>query len=260
MTRGRGTAGVAAVGVVVVVVMVVVLIGLPAIFVHHQYFPHFPSPEECREPTEEECLEESLRGSPVWNDPRLLQVVREEFLTPPSVPAPPLQKNSPPLTLPEAKLVQVVRDKVGTVGFLVATQGVSRGVVATLGGSTGLWVAPHPEKVHAHHHSHAPTHFWHTHACLTTSIPYMNTKQQQCFSLSSLLAALGHTGVVDLFLAGTLPPDVLLHSLVSDRPGVIKAVVTEAGEELNDMLQEYNIGMRHSGYGIGNTTLFIFRT
>ncbi|KAK8400726.1 hypothetical protein O3P69_002494 [Scylla paramamosain] len=57
-----------------------------------------------------------------------------------------------------------------------------------------------------------------------------------------LVAALGQeggvTGVVDLFLASALPPNHLLHALASHPPGRVRALVTEAGEQLVFGLRE----------------------
>ncbi|XP_071533445.1 uncharacterized protein [Panulirus ornatus] len=207
-----------------------------------------------------------LQGSPPWDDPQLLQVVKEEFLWPPEVSSP-TRPHRHPLSPEDTEILKVIRAKFGEVKFVVGVMGVSLGLVEGLVGveaessgltkgvgATGLWVDPKPEDQPGQ--SPLP-HLWYSHACLTSSVPYMNKMGHQCFSLASLLHAAGRPSV-DLVLGHALHPARLLPALCADYDHPVKAVLVQTTGHLAPLLDQYRDKVESYG-AIGNNTMIYLR-
>ncbi|XP_047469138.1 uncharacterized protein LOC125025207 [Penaeus chinensis] len=115
----------------------------------------------CENPSAETCLRDMLEGPPLWNDPQLLQVIKEEFLRPPAH----VQDIPPILEGVEVEVLEAVNRTVGPVNFLVAMVGVNLELVKELSKrATGIWIDPRPWQNPA---PSVVSNMWHTHACLT---------------------------------------------------------------------------------------------
>ncbi|XP_050736549.1 uncharacterized protein LOC127008448 [Eriocheir sinensis] len=241
------------------VVVTVVVVGSATVYHHHNQ-QQLLTPEKCREATEEECLSLMVSGSPLWNDPRLIQVVREDFLTPPSAPSPPPPSTSTPSMTPEEyRVVKLLKDTIGDVKFMVVAGGAYPGVVGELGsGARGLWVEPRPEGTPTPHTPVHPPHFWHTHACPAISIPYLNKRKEQCIPVTSLLRGLGHEGTVDLVLTPIHMLSQVLTPLLYSKPPTVKAAVTGRSKDTLSLLGIHDNDVRQHVLVGNNTTLLLF--
>ncbi|XP_037793925.1 uncharacterized protein LOC119589056 [Penaeus monodon] len=186
----------------------------------------------CENPSAETCLHEMLEGPPVWDDPQLLQVIKEEFLRPPVH----VQDIPPILEGMEVEVLEAVNKTVGPVDFLVATVGVNLELVKELSKrATGIWIDPRPWQNQA---PSVVSNMWHTHACLTPSIPYVNTRHEQCLSLASLLTALGSPRV-DLVLAPGVKMNTVLHPMCDLYPQRPKAILFGRILQPDDIPEEF---------------------
>nr|XP_045584692.1 uncharacterized protein LOC123746885 [Procambarus clarkii] len=237
--------------VAVVVVVVVVCVVVTVVVCLPSASPH--THEDCGVPTEDDCLEEMLLGSPMWDEPQLLQVVKEEFLRPPEAASPTTPVSEDHLTKDDLEIVRKVTAMVGEVEFVVAATGESPALVGTLG-KTGLWLDPRPEDQPGH--SPVP-HLWYSHACLSDTVPYLNKQKQQCISLASLLVALGRPSV-DLVLAHALKPSSVFHALCTQYTHPVKAVMMNQ-MSLQDLLLDQYRDCFVNQYGLGNSTIIFLK-
>ncbi|KAG7172316.1 hypothetical protein Hamer_G009681 [Homarus americanus] len=210
--------------------------------------------EDCGTPEDDDCFQEMLKGSPEWDDPQLLKVVREEFLRAPQVspPPPPPTQRKHNLSEQDQEILKVAKTQLREVRFVVGVAGASPELVEAIGGQ-GLWVDPQPEEQPG-----VPPfpHLWYSHACLTAFVPYLNKHNQQCLSLSSLLHVLGRPHV-DLVLAHTTHPARVLYHLCTNYDRPVKMVVAKKvpdvqilADELQDCLKIFH----HLG---DNITVFL---
>ncbi|XP_027218354.2 uncharacterized protein [Penaeus vannamei] len=193
-----------------------------------------------------------LEGPPLWDDPQLLQVVKEEFLRPPTH----VEDVPPILEGVEVEVLEAINRTVGPLNFVVATVGVNLELVKELSkGATGIWVEPRPWQKPA-----PPTvsNMWHTHACLSPSIPYVNTKHEQCLSLASLLKALDSPRV-DLVLTSGANLDMVLNPLCYMYPQRAKAILVGRILQPEDIPEDYRDCSKSLVHVTGQYSLLVLR-
>ncbi|XP_076040907.1 uncharacterized protein LOC143025318 [Oratosquilla oratoria] len=223
---------------------------------------------------DEGCFTELLRGPPAFDDPRLLSLLREEFLLPPAVGAPattpsPSSSSSPssPFSSPSPSsssssspsssssssvssgegersdfdsILDPVREKIGVPKFLVSTNGTPTEIIQDFvhQGARGLWIEPRSERSGPRQPPRHPQ-LWTSHACLSNnSTAYMNEAGEQCVSLSSLLEAMGRPEV-DLVLCSDVTFEKGVRPLLMQYHGVVKAVLFRRTEDDGQTLEAF---------------------
>ncbi|XP_069952723.1 uncharacterized protein [Cherax quadricarinatus] len=241
---------------VVMVVMGVVTVTVTVALMVPLWFYHTPlhQRQDCGTPTDDECLQELLLGSPTWDDPQLLQVLRQEFLIPPEELYPPAPLPEHHLEKVDQELLKVVKAVLGKVNFVVGVTGVSSALVRAVGGNSGLWVDPQPE----YQPGGSPLpHLWYSHTCLSSTVPYLNKQQQQCVSLASLLHAVGRPSV-DLVLSPTVDAARVMQALCTEYNRPPRVVLVKRTDSLEPLVDQYldRIVGRHD---VGNATFVFFK-
>ncbi|XP_042868480.1 uncharacterized protein LOC122250859 isoform X2 [Penaeus japonicus] len=207
----------------------------------------------CGKPTVDTCFQDMLEGPPPWDDPQLLQLIREEFLKTPPVH---LKDTSPILEGVEVEVLEALNRTIGPVNFLVATVGVNLELVKHLSERAGgLWIDPQPK------HNPAPSqvsNMWASHACLTpASLTYLNTKNEQCLSLASLLTALD-TPSVDLVMTSGTKLESVLYPLCVQYPKRPKALLAGRLLRPEDLPEDYRDCTRSLLQVAGQYTIVFF--